>query len=115
MAFETQPNIKQVLNSKTSIIILSALQNVCLEVKRVGGFFFFIKIFILVKIDYLSKDNLRAPPCGEISYCLAGLNFSLHSLVVFTMRTLKIKQKTEKKGKMQNTHTHTVKMQNQKP
>lgn len=72
---------------------------------RESGDFFFIKMFILVKIDYLSKDNLRAPPCGEISYCLAGLNFSLHSLVVLTMRTLKIKQKTEKKEKMQNTHT----------
>lgn len=39
VAFETQPTINQVLNSKASVIILSALQDVCLEVEGVGGFF----------------------------------------------------------------------------
>lgn len=56
MAFETQPTINQVLNSNASITILSALQDVCLEVEGVGEFFFFIKIFLYK--DYLSKDNL---------------------------------------------------------
>ena len=54
MAFETQPNIKQVLNSKASIIILSALQNVCLKVERVGEFFLYKDFYF----DNLSKDNL---------------------------------------------------------